>query len=105
MRARCAVPIANQVTIAKQGKKHSRTREHTKSGGQCQVAASRTTGDCNPGWIDIELSRTVLPDPFESVLDVVNYFGKLCFRRKPIIERDQDMACLEHALSDSAIDI
>src|SRR6476469_9153120 len=98
MRARCAVPIANQVTIAKQGKQNSGTREYTKAGGQRQVAASRATGDGNSGWIDVKQSRSVASDPIEGVLDVMNDFGELRLGRKPIIERDQDMSCFDRVL-------
>src|SRR5262249_16637837 len=105
MRAWRAVPIANQISITIQREQRDRTRPHAKAGRKCKIAARRTTRDCNPRRIDSKHLKAIESNPGEGVLDVMNDLGEMGLGRESIIERDQDMVRLQHAFSDSAIDI
>src|SRR5262245_33992401 len=89
VRARLAVPRTDQVTVSPERNERLWPRLHAEAGGESQVAARRATRDADPLRICMEKLRSLLANPAECILHVLDNLLQLRFRRQAIIDGDE----------------
>ena len=92
MRAWGCIPIADQISIAKEGQEHSRSGLDPVAGCQSEIPSRRTAGHRDTLRVEVKSLRALAAQPPERVLDILDDRRQFRFGCQAIVERDQDVA-------------
>src|SRR2546422_8011705 len=90
MRAWSRIPIADQISIPKEGQEHSRSGLDPVAGSQRKIPSRRTAGHRDTLRVEVKSFRTLAAKPAERVLDILDDRRQFRLGRQAVVERDQD---------------
>src|SRR5207244_3638123 len=93
------VPVAVDIAVPIERDQRLRPRLNSESSHESEIAPRGMADDRYPLRIDLVEFRAFRTHPFERVLHVLDDAFQLCLRRQAIVDRDDDIAGVEVALT------